>query len=664
MKAIRTALLFGIGLCAIVVSTVQAQEMVLRYSTYLGGSDVESGWRIALDQEQNIYVAGTTFSSDFPLSNYIEADDGVQDAFIVKISSSGSALLFATYLGGNSVDEGWGLSAGSDNCAYICGWTKSLDFPTRNAYQSSISFIGGVEVFDVFITKVSSSGSELIYSTYLGGKNGDRADAIVTDSAGQAYITGRTLSFNFPTRNPAQAGFAFGHLDCDAFISKLSSCGSLMVYSTYLGGRDLEDIGLDIAIDEDGNAYVCGWAESTSFPVRNAYQSVHAGGKYDGFIGKLSSSGSDVVFASYLGGSDKDISEGISIDSNRCIYIGGSTQSGNFPISNPYQESIGSSGIYDVYISKFASSGSSLIYSTYIGGSGADVLRNIAVDAAGSAYATGLVDSTDFPTVNPLKSSNTVVGTDAFIVKLRPCGSALRFSSYFGGSINESGLGIALGAPGSIYISGYTSSYDFPLSNPIQSYLAGDNDVFVSILDTVLQPPVAQAGPNQVVIVGIPVYLDGSGSSDPDGSIVLYVWDFGDGSPIFASSSPFADYSFGATGAYTLTLAVTDDDGASDSDTLQIQVISSTDGIDQLIAFKESLGLPHGIETALDAILNAARKNLNNGKITPAINEMQAFIHKVLAQEGIHIPADAADTMIGKACDIISSLGQSPPLCQ
>ena len=382
-------------------------DPTLIYSTYLGGSSYEYGEGIAVDSSGSAYVTGRTASPNFPTQNPYQGTigGGSYDAFITKLSSSGSALSYSTYLGGSSSDYGYGIAVDGSGNAYVTGETSSPNFPTQNPYQGTI---GGS--YDAFITKLSSSGSALSYSTFLGGNDWDFGYGIAVDGSGNAYVTGRTASPNFPTQNPYQGTIGGSY---DAFITKLSSSGSALSYSTYLGGRSY-DSGQGIAVDGSGNSYVTGETRSSDFPIQNPYQGAYAGNR-DAFITKLSSSGSALSYSTYLGGSWGDLGRGIAVDGSGNAYVTGETQSNDFPIQNPYQGTL--SGLPNVFITKFTSSGSALSYSTYLGGNCGSVGYGIAVDGSGNAYVTGETCSSDFPIQNPYQG--TIGGRyDAFVTKL------------------------------------------------------------------------------------------------------------------------------------------------------------------------------------------------------------------------------------------------------
>jgi hypothetical protein len=393
-------------------------------------------------------------------------------------------LIYSTYLGGSGGESGSGIAVDSAGNAYVTGYTQSTDFPTKNPLQPA--YAGGTD--DIFVAKINPTGSALVYSTYLGGSGDDLGSAIAVDSAGNAYVTGVTQSTDFPTQNPLQAtnGGGPGCTDCqDVFVTKINPEGSALVYSTYLGGSN-QDNGVGIAVDSAGNAYVGGDTESSDFPITpGAFQTVcnHGSGCFpngDAFMAKINPSGSALVYATFLGGSNQDIVGGIGVDSAGNAYVIGTTASTDFPTVNAVQPAYGG-GLDDAFVSKLNPTGSGLVYSTYLGGGDVDVGLSIAVDSAGSAYATGYTYSTNFPTKNPLQPSNAGHG-DAFVTKFNGAGSALVYSSYLGGKSRDNAYGIAVDSAGNAYVTGLTASLTFPTKGSLQKF-AGNQDAFVSKLN-------------------------------------------------------------------------------------------------------------------------------------------------------------------------------------
>lgn len=464
-------------LAGIYSDSLFAQNLILNYSTYLGGSDNDKGNQIAIDLDYCAYIIGSTASINFPTVNPYKAiyNGGNRDVFITKLSSLGSFLIYSTYLGGQYDDLGMGIATDLNNCAFITGLTESTNFPTKNAYQTTFS--GTPDWISCgFVSKLASSGSELIYSTYLGGSNYDENNDIAIDSTFCSYVIGATESSDFPTQNPYQHTLSGG---ADNFITKFSSSGSSLIYSTYLGGSGL-DGGNSITLDSTNSAFVITTTSSFDFPTHNPYQSTHAGGLFDICVAKLSPSGSSLIYSTYLGGDSYDYDSGISIDLNNCAYVTGQTASSDFPTINAYQPSMGG-GSYDIFITKFSSSGSSLVYSTYLGGRDSENIGGIAVDSYNCSYISGDTNSSDFPTYNPYQSTHAGGLSDMCVAKFSPSGSSLIYSTYLGGQDAEITGGITIDITNNPYITGCTYSLDFPTQNPFQaSHNGGYLDAFVS----------------------------------------------------------------------------------------------------------------------------------------------------------------------------------------
>jgi len=380
-------------------------------------------------------------------------------------------LTYSTYLGGSGNDQGQGIAVDGSGNAYVTGSTDSTNFPTINPLQANL---GGYN-FNAFVTKINPAGSALVYSTYLGGSGGDSGNGIAVDSSGNAYLTGQTFSRDFPTANPLQKSHGGGLFD--AFVTKISAAGSALVYSTYLGG-DRNDIGVGIAVDSSGNAYVTGETDSSNFPTTNPLQASNHGS--DVFVTKINAAGSAYVYSTCLGGSGLDWGLGIAVDGLGSSYVTGSTSSFDFPTTNPLQAS-NRAGTFstNAFVTKINAAGSALVYSTYLGGSGGDQGSGIAVDWSGNAYVTGLTSSTDFPTQIPIQGSFGGV-LDAFVTKINAAGSALMYSTYLGGSGNDQGRGIAVDGLGNAYVTGQTNSTNFPIANPLQGGNGGGVDAFVT----------------------------------------------------------------------------------------------------------------------------------------------------------------------------------------
>ena len=372
-------------------------------------------------------------------------------------------LTYSTYLGGSGGDSGDAICVDSSGNAYVTGQTSSVDFPTAGPLQASLNGFT-----NAFVSKLNPTGSALIYSTYLGGNGYDGGYGIAVDASGNAYVTGITSSSDFPTVNPFQASNNAPFLDT-GFVAKLNPSGSALVYSTYLGGSG-DGWSSGIAADSSGNAYLIGYTQSTDFPTVNPLQASNKSpSSGNGFVAKLNPSGSTLIYSTYLGGSGGDSASGIALDSAGNAYVTGYTQSADFPTVNPLQATL--NGSSNAFVAELNPAGSALVYSTFLGGSGEDTGTAIAVDSSGSAYATGFTNSTNFPTVNPLQTTNKAAAagnTTAFVAELNPAGTALVYSTYLGGSVQDQASGVAVDTSGNAYVVGNTSSKDFPTVNPVQ----------------------------------------------------------------------------------------------------------------------------------------------------------------------------------------------------
>lgn len=560
-------------------------DPVLVYSTYLGGQQEEVGQGIATDAAGNSYVTGYTISSDFPLAAPLQPDLPGFDAFVTKLDPDGG-FVYSTYLGGTRGDSGEAIAADEAGNAYVTGYTDSDDFPSVNALPPQ--YRRGKQ--DAFVAKLDPDGSALLYSTQLGGSAFEIASGIDVDPQGHAYVAGITGSTDFPTLNAFQSTSS-SHT---AFVTKLSIDGSSLVYSTYLGGR-LGAWAHGIEIDDAGYAYVAGTTRSPDFPTVNAFQPTLGGGiqdNVDAFVTKLHPSGRSLVYSSFLGGSKTEFTADVGVDATGSAWVAGYTDSDDFPLRRPLQSTI--RGYTDAYVTRIGPSGA-LIFSTFLGGTFLDGAPKVAADRAGNAYVTGFTGSIDFPLKEPVDDDCSPVGSwcrsyEAFVMQLTPAGT-LAFSSFLGGFNDEHGRDIAADSRGSVYVTGYTNSFDFPTKHAVQPVLAGQFDAFVAKLQLQLNRPpdcsVATASPAVIWPAnGRMVPVSVNGVTDPDGDpVTLTVIRITQDEPL-SSKGPDAS-GLGTTRpavratrqgggdgrVYHLTFTATDPQGASCTGTVTICVL-------------------------------------------------------------------------------------------
>jgi Bacterial Ig-like domain (group 1)/Beta-propeller repeat len=403
-------------------------------------------------------------------------------------------LVYSTYLGGTSNDQGRGIAVDAAGNAYVTGFTFShpSSFPTTvGAFDTSYNGRG-----DAFVTKLNPAGSALVYSTYLGGSGSDEGRAIAVDAAGNAYVTG-FADAGFPTTPPLAFDTMYGGPGGDAFVTKLDPTGSALVYSTYLGGS-LADRGDGIALDAAGNAYLTGFTYSDippdAFPTTaGAFQTSHGGGNTDSFVTKLNTTGSALLYSTFLGGSGDEEGSAVAVDATGNAYATGTTPSTDFP-TTPGAFDTSPNGGFDSYVTKVnpnLAGPASLVYSTYLGGSATDQGLGVTVDTASDAYVTGSTSSNPFPTTTGAFDTMLDGGSDAFVTKLNPnlVGLAsLVYSTYLGGSSVDQGYGVAVDGAGNAYVTGVTSS-DLPNPFPTTpgafdtSFNGGFGDGFVTKLN-------------------------------------------------------------------------------------------------------------------------------------------------------------------------------------
>jgi hypothetical protein len=317
---------------------------------------------------------------------------------------------------------------------------------------------------------------QVVFTTYLGGSGSDAGIGLTVDAAGNVYVAGRTDSANFPVANALQTTRR-GTDTSDAFLVKIDPSGASLVYATYLGGTGT-DIASSVAVDGAGNAYVAGLTSSTDLPTATPAQGTNAGSA-DAFVAKVNAAGSALVYATYLGGTGYEGATGIAVDEAGSAYLTGVTTSADLPVKGAFQAAYG--GLFDAFVAKLAPGGATLAYATYLGGTGAEGASGIVVDADSNVYVTGATSSEDFPVARALQPASGGGFTDAFVAKLDATGSRLAFATYLGGDDEDRGYRLGVDGAGRVYVTGFTGSPNFPTRDAIQSAPAGDVDGFAAL---------------------------------------------------------------------------------------------------------------------------------------------------------------------------------------
>jgi len=376
---------FGGGTDAFVSSF--SPDGKIRFVTFIGGSGDDRANGITVDSTGYIIISGVTGSTNFPVANPFQGEygGGERDGFITKLSPDGASIAFSTYLGGSGVDDITSVASDYFGYIYVAGDSQSPDFPTVNALQPECT-----ANFDGVVAKFDLNGKP-VYSTWLGG-NGlyECAVSVAADLLGRAFLTGYTISKDFPIRNASQITLAGGY---DAFVTVISPLGNELLFSTYIGGS-ADDFGRSIAVGTDGSIVVCGDTYSTNFPTVAPIQSKN-NGRRDIFVVRFPKIGATPSFSTYLGGSKDDLAA-LCLDGANNVFLVGVTGSTNFPVKSPFQPAFGG-GVWDSFVTGIASAGNHIIFSSLLGGSGTDQASAACVNSLGQLIIAGATASTNFP---------------------------------------------------------------------------------------------------------------------------------------------------------------------------------------------------------------------------------------------------------------------------
>lgn len=377
----------------------------LLFSSYLGGSGYEHVTTVIADSENNIVLAGTTGSANFPITpDALDSSfGGLTDGFIMKIAPNGT-LLYSTFFGGSGNDWIYGMAFDVSGNYMFSGYTDSSGLGTSGVYQQNQ--VGGS---DAFVARISADGSTKQMFSYVGGSNTDRGYMMKIDSSHNYVFTGITISQDYPTTLDAfQSQVTSGG---DAILTKISYDGSTLMYSTLLGGND-DDLGLSIAVDSNDNMIITGYTESDNLSVYNALQPTYAGDPADIYIAKFNETGS-LLFLTYLGGDGTDYAWEVATDPDDNIVIAGRSSSSDYPAHDGLNDTL--SGSFDAVATKITPDGQTIIVSSYIGGSMFDIGEGLAIDSEGNVVVSGRTASLDFPVTSGAYQEENAGTYDVFI---------------------------------------------------------------------------------------------------------------------------------------------------------------------------------------------------------------------------------------------------------
>jgi hypothetical protein len=429
-----------------------------------------------------------------------------------------SDLLYGTFLGGGDDEQAFDVDVGSDGSIYAFGQTFSPSFPTTpGAFDRTYDGPGGFGG-DAFVSRLDETGSSLVYSTFLGGDDTDYGLSLAVGPDGSAYLGGYTHSTNFPT-TPGSFGPDFNGGCCDVFVTRLNPGGSVLLYSTFLGGQSFEAIG-GLALGPDGVVHLTGETLSPNFPTTpGAYDRVinrNGQGAYgDAWVTALAADGSALEHSTFLGGVYNDYGLAVAVTTTGQAVVTGETQSRNFPTTKRAFDRSLNGGSSDAFVTKLNPAATKLRFSTYLGGNDREDGSAVTVDETGAAYVVGSTSSPNFPTTPGAydRTINSFIFSDAFATKLSATGRSLGFSTFLGGEESDFAAALALMPGGTVVLTGTTHSANFPTTpGGFDRTLGGPADAFVTRLDALgssLQDSTFLGGNATVVDTGVAVAASG-----------------------------------------------------------------------------------------------------------------------------------------------------------
>jgi len=454
----------------------------LTFSSYLGGTGAQYPSDIKEDSQGNIVIMGHTRSVDFPITvgAYQETfAGGVFDVFITKVSRLTNQIIYSTFLGGSGRDEEPKMDFGPQEDVYITGRTYSDDFPLVNPLQATLN---GTD--DSYVLKMNPTCDQLLYSTFLGGSKEEDWSRIAVDTAGYICVSGITTSSDFPTVNPYSSELNGGQFD--GFVTKYYPAGDAMVYSTYIGGRQDEELEC-MGVTKDGEVVVAGLTHSDDYPMVNSLYPclINPDALIDAIITKFSSDGSYLIFSTYISGTQDEWFEDLVLDDDGNIYVVGGMETTDFEIVNSFQpdhcpiapETKGS----DMFVAGVSAAGDEVLFAGFLCGSYDDYGTSIDLGPDGSIYVTGVAESNDFTLASPIDA--TFDGeSDMVLARISPDGTQLIYSTYFGGSDDDYKPHVGAGNDDCVHITGSTYSDDIPMVNAFQPYSLANYDLFLATI--------------------------------------------------------------------------------------------------------------------------------------------------------------------------------------
>jgi hypothetical protein len=508
-------------------SAVLVIDPGLVFSTFLGGSSTERCGPPVVDENGDIYLGGDTYSPDFPLTTgAVQTENKRVDAFVVKLSADGSQLLYSTYIGGDQTDHEVQVQVGPSDMVYIVGRTNSSDFPvTSNGLQQTFN-----GEWDCFVSRLDIRASKLDYSSYLGGNSHEVLRDIQLVASGDLYVTGNTYSRDFPITNDALPYNITGPFS-EIFLLRLDVENESLEYSTFIAANG-SDTSYCLFAEEDGIVYVAGYTNSEDFPTTpGAYRTSHIGRQYfhDGFVLKLDTSSSSLVYSTYFGGDIGDYATAIFVDDEGYAYLTGETASDDFP-TTPGAYDRDRAARQDAFVLKMDQTGSDIEYSTFVGSMAAEYPIGIDVSDMGYIAITGSTRGDDYP-VTPDAFDSTFNGSDdAFLTVLLPDVSDLYYSTFIGGNKSDRASGFTMLDWGVFLIAGETYSSDFPttlgsfdptFNGTVRDAFLLELDLFPAVIGNVMY--------STPITTGDPVDIEADVQDNLDiGGVELHCWYDGD----------------------------------------------------------------------------------------------------------------------------------------